>query len=259
MRIQTPAFGRLVFMVFLFNILAAQILHEAGHWTVMQVFGRQPLWGITSLVQLSERAPSSPAEWVEITNTDSSISWLHLGSLPTSDAEWVLFLAAGPLFQLAAVVIGLMVARNGRNPTVQIMGYLLAIVNAFGGFFYQIVGLLRGGGSDEKLIGHYLDISDIGISVVLAIGFGIGLVIALRAVETWKTRLKWIAAIVVGTFPVGPLLMVANSVIIEQVDADNPLFQSVLGFSLPVFMTGLVCLLLIGFMAYRWEIAPSDS
>ena len=259
MKIQYPGFPRLLALVFLFNILWAQILHEAGHWMVMQAYGRQPLWGITSLVQLSERVPSSPDKWVELTNSDGSTSWLYLASLPESDVEWVMFLAAGPLFQLVAVGVGLLIARNGRNATVRTFGFLIAIVNAFGGLFYQIVSLLRGGGSDEVLIGHYLDISHIAISAVLGIGFGIGLVIVLSAMESRKMRLKWLAALVAGTLPIGPLLMIANGVIIEQVDLGNPFFRSVLGFSLPVFLTGLVCLLLIGLMAYKKQFTPSNS
>jgi hypothetical protein len=259
MRIHYPGFGRLFILIFLMNILGAQILHESGHWTVMQLFGRKPLWGITSLVQLSEREPASPEDWVELTNTDGSVSWLHLESLPASDVEWVLFLAAGPLLQLAAVVTGLVIFRNGRTSTVKTMGFLLAFVNAFGGLFYQLGSLLRGGGSDEKLIGQYLDISHVVISVVMAVCFGIGLVITLQAVEGWKTRLKWLAAVVVATFPVGPLLMISNGIIIEQVDAGNPLFCSALGFSLPVFLTGLVCLTLLVLAAYRWDFSRANG
>lgn len=260
MRIDNIRFSRLLLFILLLNILAAQLLHEAGHWAVLQVYGRRPLWGFTSLVQLSESEPSSLDNWVELTNIDGSLSWLHLESLPASDTEWVLFLAAGPLIQLAAVVIGLMFARFGRTSTVRTVGFLLALVNAFGGFFYQLVSLLQGGGSDETLIARYLALNPTIVSVVLGVGFGLGLAIAIRALGTRKMRLTWGSALFVGILPVGPLLMIANSTVIEQVDAGNPFFRPVIGFSLPVFLTGFLCILLLGFMLYRWEdsLQPSD-
>jgi hypothetical protein len=237
MRVENPGFLRLLLIILLLNILGAQLLHEAGHWAVMQSFGRRPLWGFTSLVQLSESGPSTPADWVELTNLDGSLSWLRLESLPATDAEWLLFLAAGPLAQVAAMVIGFMIARFSRSAVVRTMGFILALVNAFGGLLYQLVGLLRGGGSDETLIAHYLEVSPVPVSAVLAVAFGIGLVLAARTLATWKMRLQWGAALILGTLPIGPLLMRANNMVIEQVDAGHPFFRSLVGFSLPVFMT----------------------
>jgi hypothetical protein len=40
MRIEHPGFSRLVLLIFLLNILAAQLLHEAGHWAILRAFGR---------------------------------------------------------------------------------------------------------------------------------------------------------------------------------------------------------------------------
>jgi hypothetical protein len=255
---QHPGFGRLLLLVVLLNLLAAQILHESGHWAVMQAFGRRPLWGFTSLVQMSEE-PTAPEAWTAITNLDGSRSWLHTRSAPASDAEWLLFLAAGPLFQLAAVGIGFIIARRGRSPAARTIGFLVALVNAFGGFFYQVVGLLRGSGGDEVLIGHYLGISPAIVSALLGIGFGIGLVTAFRALETRRTRLTWGATLFLGTLPVGPLLMIANQAVIAQVDAGNPFFRSVLGFSLPVFLAGVLCFIGLAFMTRHWRVQASPA
>lgn len=257
MRVDHLRFWRLTLIIFLLNLLAAQLLHETGHWAVLQAYGRRPLWGFTSMVQIWDRAPTSPSDWVETTSIDGDQGWLYLDSPPASDLEWVLFVAAGPLVQLAAVVVGLMLARYGRSSVSRTLGLLLAAVNAFGGFFYQLVSLLRGVGGDEFLLGHYLGLSPVLISAVLGAAFGLGLFIALSVLDTARRRLKWAAALFLGTLPIGPLLMFANRTVIEQVDAGNPLFRSVLGFSLPVFLTGLLCLLLLGLVSYRWEAAPS--
>jgi hypothetical protein len=260
MRVHNPKFSRLLLLILLLNILAAQLLHEAGHWAVLQAFGRRPLWGFTSMVQLWDKMPSSSDNWVKITSIDGSLGWLHLESAITSDTEWLLFLAAGPLIQLVAVAAGFMLARFGKSsPVSRTIGFLVALVNSFSGFLYQVVNLLRGVGGDEALIAHYLGLSPVAVSAVLGVAFGLGLVIGFRAVGDWRSRLRWGAALLLGVLPVGPLLMRANTVVIEQVDAGNPLFRSLIGFSFPVFLTGLVCLLLISFMAYRWEVTAADS
>lgn len=253
MRIQYPGFPRLLIVIFLLNILAAQLLHEAGHWAVLQAYGRQPLWSFTSLVQLWDRAPSNPVEWVETTASDGVTGWLHLGSPIASDLEWLLFLVAGPLIQLVAIVAGLLLARYGRSPTVRTLGFIVAMVNAFSGFLYQVINLLGGVGGDEALIGHYSGWSPLAISAALALAFGLSLAFGFWALETWKMRLTWAAALFLGILPVGPLLMRANTMVIEQVDAGNPLFRSLIGFSLPVFLTGLVCMILIALLAHWWK------
>lgn len=259
MRINYPGFPRLLLFIFLLNILAAQLLHEAGHWLVLQAFGRQPLWGFTSLVQLWDKVPAVTADWVETTSIDGRVGWLHLQSPVASDMEWLLFLVAGPLIQLVAVVVGFVIARYGRSSAVRTIGFLVALVNAFSGFLYQVVNLLRDVGGDEALIAHYLDWSPVVVSAALAVAFGVALVIGFGVIQSWKMRLTWAAALILGILPVGPLLMFANSMVIEQVDAGNPLFRSVIGFSLPVFLTGLVCLFLISFIVFRWEVAPTGD
>lgn len=104
MRIFYPGFWRLLLSAVLLTVVGAQLWHEAGHWTVLQLSGRQPLWGVTSLIQLWDKAPNHPAEWTAIIDPiDGDQRWLHLGSLPISNLEWVVFLAFGPPFQLLAV------------------------------------------------------------------------------------------------------------------------------------------------------------
>ena len=95
MRIEHPGFARLLVLVVLLNLLAAQLLHEAGHWAVAQAFGHRPVWGFTSVVQTAEQPPSLDG-WSQITNPDGSPNWLRMTSIPNSDAERVLFLVVGP-------------------------------------------------------------------------------------------------------------------------------------------------------------------
>lgn len=253
MRINYPQFPRLLLLILFLNLLMAQLLHEAGHWAVLQAFGRQPVWGFTSLVQIWDRTPTSPVEWVQTTSIDGDQGWLYLDSVPDSDLEWLLFIVAGPIIQLIAIVIGFAVARYGRSAVVRTIAFLVALINAFAGFFYQIVNWLQGIGGDEALIAHYMNVSPQIVSAVFIAAFGIALVIAFRAVKGWKMRVKWLAALLLGTLSVGPLLMLANRTVIEQVNAGNPFFGSVIGFSFPVFLTGLVCLVLVGLIAYQWE------
>lgn len=253
MRIPYPGFIRLVAMALMMNLLGGQILHESGHWAVMQAFGRQPLWGFTSLVQLWEREPADPTQWVAITAPDGDQGWLHLGSVPESDLEWVLFLAAGPLAQLLAMAIGLAVSRSASTPVMRTLGFLLAVVNAFSGFLYQLVSTLRGGGGDETLIGYYLHVPPLVISTLFGLGFAVGIVLALRSVESWTMAGKWTAAFFLGILPLGPLFGWANGQIIDQVDGGNPLFRSILGFSLPVAVSGALAFLALWLLAYQWE------
>jgi len=259
MRIKHLGIPQLLILILLLNVLAAQLLHEAGHWAVLQLYGRQPVWGFTSLVQLWDRTPSAPAEWVKTTSIDGGSGWLHLGSQIGSDTEWLLFIAAGPLVQIVAFVAGLLLARYGRSSTARTLGFLVALVNVFSGFLYQVVNLAKGVGGDEVLLAHYLGTSPVAVAAVLGAIFGLGLVIVFAGLRPWKTRLTWGLALALGILPVGPLLMRANSMVTEQLDAGNRLFQPLIGFSLPVFLTGLVCLVAISFMVYRWQVVHAGA
>ena len=250
--LSSPRFLTLAGAAALLNIVAGQILHEAGHWLVLTLTGRRPLWGLTSLIQLWDREPLSPDQWSAFTSPSGEDGWLHLGSVPTTDAEWATFLIAGPLAQILAIGVGLVIASKARGFRARSVGLLIALVNAFGQLFYQVVGFIRGGGGDEDLIGHYLDVAWQTVAALFALAAGVGLILTLRKLPKRSTRWMWVGATALGLLPLGPLFAVFNAVIVDQVDAANPLFASVGGFSLPV--VGLALLSVVGtiLLVRRW-------
>ena len=236
-------FLHLLLLVVLLSFLGAQMLHEAGHWTVLQLTGREPVWGFTSLVQLWDREPADPAQWVEIIDPRGDRGWLRLSSLPSSRAEWVAFLAAGSLFQLGAVVAGILVMIFAKRDIVRELGLLVALINSFAQFTYQVVAPIRGSGGDEYLLSYHLGVPMAAVSVPLALAFAAGLIWAFYQLDGSRMRLKYAAVLMLGIIPQGPLLMRANEIVRDQVDAGNPLFQPVFGFSLPVLILSLLAFL----------------
>lgn len=227
-------FVHLLLFVFFLNFLGAQMLHEGGHWAVLQIGGRDPVFGFTGLVQKWDGEPASPGQWTAITDPNGDRGWLRLGSLPDSTAEWAIFIAAGPLLQLMAVIFGLMLNSLAKRQTTRLFGLLLALVNSFGQFTYQIIAPIRGSGGDENLLAYYLGVPRAVISVLLAAAFAVGLVWAFHRLDGRRQRLIYGAALFIGINLQGPLLMYANQAVRDQIDAGNPFFQPVCGFSLPV-------------------------
>ena len=185
--------------------------------------------------------------------------WLRLSSLPAGRAEWVVFLVAGPLAQVLAIAAGLAVAMRSPGPVRRTFGLMVALINAFGHFFYQLVSSLQGGGGDETLLGYYLGIPWPMIAALFGAAAGIGLVVSFYLLPSAKIRLKWGAALFLGTLPIGPLLMYANRQVIVNVDANNPWFRPLLGFSLPVLILGALSLLVIYLVVRKWEPAEAEA
>jgi len=250
---------RLVLAVAAMSFAGAQVLHEAGHCLVALLFGRGPTWGTSSLVQLSDREPRQPLEWVRYVTTDGDVSWLRLTSLPASDAEWVLFFVTALLVQLVAIVVGLVVASRATGARTRSLGLLLALVNALGMCIYYGLGFVRGIGGDEKNIGDYLGVPAPLVAASFAIAALLGLVLVLRSLRGWRERarigLVSLAVIVLE----GPLILVANGTIRDQVDAGNPAFQPVLGFSLPVLAAAALATGIAWWAAGRPAARPAGS
>jgi len=105
---------------------------------------------------------------------------------------------------------------------------------------YYLRGFSRMGG-DEYFLAANLGIHKYVIDIPLGLAFITGFILCLRALGNWRIILKWLGAIILGSFPSGLLLMKANSIILAQVNEDNPLFRPLFGWSLPfwfVFLSG---------------------
>ncbi len=224
------------------SFAGAQVLHEAGHDLVSVLFGRGPTWGTSSLVQLADREPLRPEEWVRYVTADGDESWLRLTSLPATDTEWILFFGAALILQLLAIVVGLVIARRAVGARVRALGLLLALVNALGMCVYYALSAPRGIGGDEANLGDYLGVPATLVAATFAIAALVGLGMVLQALAGRRERVR-IGLLSLGIILLeGPLIMLANNLVRDQVDAGNPFFLPVLGFSLPVLVVAALAI-----------------
>jgi hypothetical protein len=250
-----PRFGRLVAAAALVNLAGAQILHEVGHWLVLTVIGRSPVWGLTAMIQLSDRAPVDPTGWSQLTSPTGSASWLHLGSLPSSDAEWAIMLVAGPLVQVLAAFVGLVIAVRAVNRTARTVGLLLALVNGLSHSLYQVISSIRGGGSDETLLAEHTGLPWWLFAIVFGVAAAVGFVLAVRMVPGGSTRSRWVGAVVLGSLATGPLFMRLQSIMIDGVDRGDALFTPVIGFTFPVIGLAVLSVAGLWLLARRWPVS----
>ncbi|RME51861.1 MAG: hypothetical protein D6796_00085 [Caldilineae bacterium] len=251
MTYQAIKFGRLLLLSVLLGYLGGQILHEAGHWAILQLYRRAPLMSFTGLVQQDE-PPAHSEGWTQFTTPDGEQVWLHLASLPGSSAEWIAMLAAGPLAQVAVMILGLVLARFGKREPVRVIGLLLALINSFGPILYQSRSMLGEGGGDEYFIAQFLGLPKYMIHLPILLISIAGFVVGLWSLAEWRTRLKWIGAVCIGFVGQGPLLMFANRITQTQVSLGNPLFRSVFGWSLPVMVVNVVVAFILVVVWMRW-------
>ena len=231
-------FWQLVMLALLLNFVA-QTIHEAGHWTIYETLGREPVWGFSSLVQIwGNPPPLHPNEWIAMIAPDGEKGWLRLGSSP-SKTEWIIMLAAGPLASLLGVVFGLSLMRWNRNPATKQMGLVLALI----GSLIMSQYYLRGSGGDEYFLAVYLGIPKYIIDIPFGLAFIIAFILGVWTLGDWRTRFKWLGAILLGSVPAGLFLMKANDLVQAQVNQGNPLFQPLLGWSLPVVVVNVIVFL----------------
>jgi len=146
-------------------MFVAVFIHEAGHWTVLEILGKQPVWSFTSLVQIGDNPPLHPDQWIETTVPDGRRVWRRLTSALSSTEE-IISLAAGPLASLLEVVLGLSLVRLNRNPISKQMGLVLALVESTYAIQYYIRRIPDNSG-DEYFLAAYLGISKYAISIPL--------------------------------------------------------------------------------------------
>ncbi|MGQ4875641.1 MAG: hypothetical protein ACP6IY_16360 [Promethearchaeia archaeon] len=243
------SFKQLIIFTILLSYLGAQRIHEIGHWLVLQLYGREPAFGFTGLIQLWGKVPQHPEHWTKYKDPiDGEEGWLYLDSLPQSSAEWVIMLAAGQIAQIIIIIIGLLIVKYAKKDLSKTFGLLLAMINSQGQIFYFIRKMLSGGvGGDEYFISFYLNISVYLIIIIFLSIHLIGFSLCIHIINDWKLSIKYILVIFLGIMPIGIILMLSDILVREQIDLGNPLFQPVFGFALPVLIIDVIFILLLIF------------
>jgi hypothetical protein len=236
-------FWQLVMLALLLNFVV-QTVHEAGHWAVLEISGRRPVWGFTQLLQIwGNPPPIHPEEWTTTIAPDGEKGWLRLASSP-GKIEYIIMLVAGPFASVLLVVFGLSLAGWNRNPFTKQMGLVLALICSLVMSQYYLRGFNRTGG-DEYFLAADLGIPKYIIDIPFCLAFVSGFILGVLTLSDWRTRIKWLGAIMLGSVPSGLFLMKANGLILAQVNQGNPLFLPLLGWSLPVVAINvIVCLVL---------------
>lgn len=240
----------LLVLAMLVNILA-QAVHETGHHLVYQVMGHEPVWGFTRLVQMSDTTPSNPGEWTQKTYPDGTTNWLKVSSLPGGKAEEAAAAAAGPLAGLLGAVLGLVMSRRSIKVTSKQVWLAYALTASLVAVLYYVRSPMRSGG-DEFDVAVQLGIARSLIEIPLTLGFVTCLVLGLRELPAWHTRFVWLGTILLGGIATGLPMAMIDPIIFAKVDAGNPWFQPVIGYSLPVFLTVILALFGVWIWA-RWQ------
>lgn len=226
----------LLILAMLANVLA-QTTHETGHRLFFLVTGRETTWVFTKAAQMSE-PPTNPAEWTELTNPDDSLSWVKVSSMPIGTGRAVMA-AAGPLLGLFSAVLGLVLSRRSKQATSKQAWLAFVLTLSLVAVLYYLRTPTRTGG-DEYDIAVNLGISKALVEIPLALGYLACLILGLRELPTWHTRLTWLGMILLGAVLTGIPMALIDPVLIAQVDAGSLWAQPVFGYSLPVFVTTLL-------------------
>lgn len=241
------SFIRIFLLAFIINFLA-QAIHETGHLLVYQINRRNPTWGFIGLVQLWNTPPEDPSIWVETSTPEGDIGWLHLDSLPRGKAEKAIVGAAGPLVSLLFAFLGLWIAHKYKQDNVvfKYTGLMLALLISLVMTLYYLRSPLRIIG-DEYDVATYFGVTKLVVEIPLALFFVACLVFALKLLDSWRIRLNWLAATLIGSASSGILLTVLDGWIRESVNKGVPIFRSVFGYSMPVlliFCLAFICVLI---------------
>ena len=239
----------LLVLAMLVNILA-QATHETGHHMAYQIMGHEPIWAFTKLVQMWETTPANPDEWVAKTNSDGSTSWLKLNSLPSGKTENAVVSAAGPLAGLFGAVLGLVMTRRSVKVTWKQVWLAFALTASLVAVLYYLRSPMRTGG-DQYDIALQMGVAKSVIEIPFAVAFIACLFLALRELPSWRVRASWLGTILLGSIATGLPMTMLDPIIIAQIDAGNPWFRSVMGYSLPVFLTILITFLGVWIWARR--------
>ncbi|HSG42826.1 MAG TPA: hypothetical protein VLA72_06700 [Anaerolineales bacterium] len=214
----------------------AQAVHETGHHLAYQVMGHEPVWAFTKVVQMSETTPLNPDEWTMKTYPDGGTNWLKVSSLPAGNTEEVIAALAGPLLGLFSATLGLVMSRRSVKVTSRQAWLTYTLSISLVAVLYYLRAPMRTGG-DEYDIAVSLGITKFLVEIPLALGYLTCLVYGLLELPTLRIRLTRICTVLLGSIATGIPMAMLDPTIISQVDAGNPWFQPVFGYSLPVFLT----------------------
>lgn len=106
-------------------------------------------------------------------------------------------------------------------------------------------------GGDEYFLAAHLGIPKYTIDIPFGLAFIIAFVLGMWVLGDWRTRLKWLGAIMLGSVPAGLFLMKANDLVQAQVNQGNPLFRPLLGWSLPVVVVNAIACLAL-WIWWKW-------
>ena len=233
MDLKKVPFWWLILAAMTINILA-QAIHEGGHWAVFESTGHQPVWAFTGIVQLWDGTPQNPAGWTATTAPDGTTGWLKV--LPAPDKTLAAIVdGAGPLASLLSVIAGLLLFRLGKKPALRVSGLILALITTLLMTFYYARSGTRAGG-DEGFLAASVGLSPLVFDIPLGLAYFICLLLGLRELKTWQNGLRFCGALLLGMIPTAGAMVLLDPLILAGVDAGNPLYQSVLGWSLPVFV-----------------------
>lgn len=250
-KFQPRHFFSLLMLAMLVNILA-QTVHETGHHIVYQVMGHEPVWAFTKIVQMSETPPTNPDAWTQKTYPNGDTNWLKLSSLPSGAVNEAVAAAAGPLLGLLSAALGLVMSNRSRKLVFKQAWLVYTLAISLVMVLYYLRAPMRTGG-DEYDIALSLGIAKSLVEIPFALGYLACLAIGLRELRTWKIRFIWLGVILLGTILTGIPMARLDSVIISQVDTGNPLFQPVVGYSLPVLLTSIFALVGVRIWAHLQE------
>jgi hypothetical protein len=252
-------FWWLILAAMALNILA-QGIHEGGHWAVFQVTGHRPVWAFTSIAQVWDTPPLHPDGWEAITAPDGEKGWRKLSPAPGKTVNAV-DSAAGPLASLISVVAGLFLYRLGKQTALHLGGLILALITALLMTFYYARSGTRIGG-DEGFLAASLGIPKMVFNIPLGLAFFTCLLLGLRELRTWKNGLKVMGALLLGMVLSAGSMVLIDPFIQAGINAQDPFFRSVLGLSLPVFVTyclAIAGLILLGISLNSMEKKISDG
>lgn len=213
---------------------AAQFIHEAGHCVVYSLLGTKPVWSVNSLAQIWDNVPLHLENWSTFVTPTGETGWIRMSSAP-SQTEHIAGLLAGPLASLLGVLLGIGLVRFGKEAATRQIGLVLVLAISFPMTQYYLRGPWRATG-DEYFVSAYLGIPKSVLDIPFGLFFLMGFIVALYWLGDWKTRLKWLGALVLGSMPAGLFIMNINGWVISQIDLENRFFQPLFGFALPVFI-----------------------